>query len=166
VAVDGQDRQPEAEAAFEVAAGAEHRRVLDRRDDQLIALAEARERSSLDREVVGLAAARGEDDVGAIAAEQRGDLRPRLLDRVLRRRAVRVRARRVAELPLEVRAHRFEHLARDRRRGVVVEVDQRPAGLVARIVDPMAPYLAALRRVSSKAERAYVSTSSPCLMSA
>jgi hypothetical protein len=38
-------------------------------------------------------------------------------------------------------------------------------GLVARIVEPMAPNFAALRRVSSNAERAYVSTSSPCLMS-
>ena len=45
-------------------------------------------------------------------------------------------------------------------------VDQpRGRGLVARIVEPMAPYLAALRRVSSNAERAYVSTSSPCLIS-
>jgi hypothetical protein len=32
------------------------------------------------------------------------------------------------------------------------------AGLVARIVAPMAPYCAALRRVSANAERAYVST--------
>jgi hypothetical protein len=37
--------------------------------------------------------------------------------------------------------------------------------LVAVIVDPIAPNFAALRRVSSKLERAYVSTSSPCLMS-
>ena len=42
---------------------------------------------------------------------------------------------------------------------------QAPAGLVARIVDPFAPYFAALRRVSSNADRAYVSTSSPCSMS-
>jgi hypothetical protein len=37
-------------------------------------------------------------------------------------------------------------------------------GLVAAIVQPIAPNLAALRRVSSNVERAYVSTSSPCLM--
>jgi hypothetical protein len=37
--------------------------------------------------------------------------------------------------------------------------------LVARIVEPIAPYFAALRRVSSNAERAYVSTRSPCVMS-
>jgi hypothetical protein len=33
------------------------------------------------------------------------------------------------------------------------------------MVEPMAPNFAALRRVSSNAERAYVSTRSPCLMS-
>jgi hypothetical protein len=35
-------------------------------------------------------------------------------------------------------------------------------GFVARIVDPMAPNLAALRRVSSNVERAKVSTRRPC----
>jgi hypothetical protein len=39
------------------------------------------------------------------------------------------------------------------------------AGFVAAMVAPIAPYLAALRRVSSNAERAYVSTSGPWLMS-
>jgi hypothetical protein len=38
-------------------------------------------------------------------------------------------------------------------------------GFVALIVEPIAPNFAALRRVSSNAERAYVSTSSPCSMS-
>jgi hypothetical protein len=37
--------------------------------------------------------------------------------------------------------------------------------LIAVIVDPIAPNFAALRRVSSNVEPAYVSTSSPCLMS-
>jgi len=37
--------------------------------------------------------------------------------------------------------------------------------LVARIVDPIAPNFAALRRVSSNVDRAYVSISSPCVMS-
>jgi hypothetical protein len=37
--------------------------------------------------------------------------------------------------------------------------------LIALIVDPIAPNFAALRRVSSKLERAYVSISSPCAMS-
>jgi hypothetical protein len=45
-----------------------------------------------------------------------------------------------------------------------VAVGQR-TGLVARIVDPIAPNLAALRRVSANAERAYVSISAPWLMS-
>ena len=35
----------------------------------------------------------------------------------------------------------------------------------ARIVDPIAPYFFAFRRVSSNSERAYVSTRSPCSMS-
>jgi hypothetical protein len=38
-------------------------------------------------------------------------------------------------------------------------------GLVARMVDPIAPNFFALRRVSSNAERAYVSTRSPCSIS-
>jgi len=38
-------------------------------------------------------------------------------------------------------------------------------GFVARIVDPIAPNFAALRRVSSEVERPYVSTRLPCLMS-
>jgi hypothetical protein len=42
--------------------------------------------------------------------------------------------------------------------------DQR-AGFVARIVDPIAPYLAARRRMSATGERAYVSTRSPCSIS-
>jgi len=36
---------------------------------------------------------------------------------------------------------------------------------VARRLAPIAPYLAALRRVSANVERAYVSTSSPWLIS-
>jgi hypothetical protein len=39
------------------------------------------------------------------------------------------------------------------------------AGLVARMVEPIAPYFLALRRVSSNVERAYVSTRAPCVMS-
>jgi hypothetical protein len=37
--------------------------------------------------------------------------------------------------------------------------------LVARMVDPIAPNFAALRRVSSNFERAKVSTGSPCAIS-
>ena len=39
------------------------------------------------------------------------------------------------------------------------------AGLVARMVAPMAPYFAALRRVSANEDRAYVSTRGPSSMS-
>jgi hypothetical protein len=49
------------------------------------------------------------------------------------------------------------HARTDQRRGA--------SGFLARIVEPRAPYFAALRRVSSNAERAYVSTSSPWVMS-
>jgi hypothetical protein len=38
-------------------------------------------------------------------------------------------------------------------------------GFVALIVEPIAPNFAALRRVSSDVDRAYVSTRSPCSMS-
>jgi hypothetical protein len=52
-----------------------------------------------------------------------------------------------------------------RARRVVVQELAEVHGLVAPIVEPMAPYLAALRRVSANAERAYVSTRSPCWIS-
>jgi hypothetical protein len=56
--------------------------------------------------------------------------------------------------------------AAGQKHGLRPHVQREPrAGLVARIVEPIAPNLAALRRVSSKAERAYVSISSPCAMS-
>ena len=58
-----------------------------------------------------------------LAAEQRGDLRPRAFDRRARYGAVPVGARRVAECTLQIRTHRVEDLRRDRCRGVVIEVD-------------------------------------------
>jgi len=44
-------------------------------------------------------------------------------------------------------------------------LDPSQIGLVALIVEPIAPNLAAFRRVSASCEREYVSMSSPCLIS-
>ena len=91
----------------------------------MIALAETRERDTLDRQVVSFAATGGEYDALGLAAEQYGDFGPPTLDRRLGDGATPVCARRVAEPVLKVRAHRVERLGRDRRGGVVIEVDHR-----------------------------------------
>ena len=66
------DRQIGHRAAqsFEKPAGFDDRRMLDRRGDDVIALVAKREERALEGEVVGLAAAAGEDDLVAVAAEQ------------------------------------------------------------------------------------------------
>jgi hypothetical protein len=118
----------------------------------VVALAESDERDANDRQVVGFTAAGGEHDVVRLAPEQGGDLHSRGADGLAGGVAVRVPAGWVAEVLLEVRAHGRERGGRDRRRRVVVEVDQ--GRFVARMVEPMAPYFAALRRVSANVERA------------
>jgi hypothetical protein len=80
--------------------------VFDGGGHDVVALAEARERDAGDGEVVGLAAACREHDAFGGAAEQRSDLAARPRDRGGGGRAVRVSARRVAEVALEVRPHR------------------------------------------------------------
>jgi hypothetical protein len=75
--VDGDDGEAKPEVAVQVAARAQNRGVLDRaRDDvrttrraAVRAITQAGERDTLDRETVGLAAARGEDDAGRRTAE-------------------------------------------------------------------------------------------------
>ena len=76
-----------------------------------------------EREVVGLGAAAGEDDLLLAGAERRGHLGARLLDGRARLPPQAVQLGRVAVALGEVRQHRLEHLRVDRRRGRVVEVD-------------------------------------------
>ncbi len=93
------------------------------RDDVIAAIAPCAH-DPLDGEVVRLAGAAREDDLGRIRADQSGDLRPRNIDGFLRLPAIRMLpARRVAEFLVEVRKHCLEHPRIDGGRGVEVEVD-------------------------------------------
>ena len=57
------------------------------------------------------------------APSRRGEPVARVVDRRPRLAARGVDARRIAEMPLQKRPHRLERLGRERRGGVVVEVD-------------------------------------------
>ena len=76
-----------------------------------------------DREVVGLGAAAGEDDLGGAAAEQLGHRLARALDRRPRLLSMMVDGRRVAEVLAEVGPHGLQHLGQHGRGRVVVEID-------------------------------------------
>ena len=75
-------REPgDAEAfALEAPAWIEHRLVLSAYGDDVPPAVGVGARAAEDGQVVGFGGARGEDDLRRLHAEQRGDLRPRLLD--------------------------------------------------------------------------------------
>ena len=124
VAVDRQHRDRRAARLLQRLAGVEHRLVLGGGGDDVLAALRMKLDRALDRQVVRLGRAAGENDVARLGVDQGGDLRPRLLDRLFGLPAPRVAAaRRVAEALAEVRQHGFEHARIDRRGGVVVEVD-------------------------------------------
>jgi ApbE superfamily uncharacterized protein (UPF0280 family) len=79
-----------------------------------------------------------------------------MLDRRFRVRPAGMAAGGIAELSFQERQHRRQHCVLDRGGGVVVEIDRtaHQPGLYAFSVVPRAPNFCALRRVSSKAERA------------
>jgi hypothetical protein len=130
--------------------------MLDGRRDDVVALAQTRERDSGDGEVVGLAAARREHGPFGVAPSSAATSR--------RARATAPAAVAPSSCPLEGFPKSRSRYGRitastsggDRRRGVVVQVDQLRGrcGFVARMVEPIAPYLAAFRRVSVNRERA------------
>ena len=80
-------------------------------------------RHTADGEIVRLRAARREDDLVGVAAEERGDLLASVRNRVTGSRAVRVSARGVAEVFAQIRQHRVDDLGQEGRRRVVVEID-------------------------------------------
>ena len=83
------------------------------------------EGDALDREVVRLGGARGEDDLVGLDVQRRGDRRAGAVDRRVRGVAERVAgAGGVAEHVGEVGQHRREHARIDRRRRVAVEIDR------------------------------------------
>ena len=97
-------------------------------DDDVAAAVAVPVEDAAEREVVGLAAAGGEDDLGGGAVERRGDPVAGLVHRLARPPPARMRRGRVAEDLAEERQHRGAHLGGDRRRRRVVEIDRRAHG--------------------------------------
>jgi hypothetical protein len=78
-----------------------------------------------DRVIAGLRAAAGENNLVGIGTDQRRDPRARLLDGIPGAVAQRRCRRRIAELAPQERQHRLQHIRRDGRRTVVIEIDRR-----------------------------------------
>ena len=76
-----------------------------------------------ERQVVGLGAAAGEDDLGRLGADQRGDALATLLDGHACPTAKLVYRRRVTVVLLQIRPHRLQHARIERRRGGMVQID-------------------------------------------
>ena len=91
---------------FEIPACVEHRMVLDRGRDDVIALLPPGKRGTLDRPVVGLGPAGGEVDLLGTGPEGTGDLFPGFLDRFPCLAGDRIDRGRVPVLLLEIRSHR------------------------------------------------------------
>ena len=102
-------------------AGPEDGVVLDLGRDHVAA--GPRARHALDGQVVGLGAARGEDDLLRRDPEEARDALARRVDPVARLPPEAVDARSVAEALREVGQHRRQDVGVDRRRGVVIEID-------------------------------------------
>ena len=106
-------------------AGIEHRLVLGRLGDDVVALLAVHLGHALDGQVVALGGAGGEDDLLGAGADQLGNLLARLFHRLLGHPAeLVVAAGGIAEVLAEVRQHRFQHPRIHRRGGVVIHVDR------------------------------------------
>ena len=123
VAVDRQLDDLEAEL-LEVPQRVPDRVVLHGRRDDAVPARLAGPGGALEREVVRLGAARREDDLAGLGAEARRDADVRLVERRAGRAPVDMRRTRVPEGARQVRQHRVEDLAAERRRRRVVEVDR------------------------------------------
>jgi len=111
--------------ALEPRARVQDRAVLGRDGQDVVAALAEEPRHTLEREVVGLGRAAREDDLAGGGADERRHLLPRRLHGLARAPAEDVLlAGGVAELLREPGRHRREDLRVDRRRGVVVHVDQ------------------------------------------
>jgi hypothetical protein len=95
--------------------------VLDLRGDDVAA--SARHGHALDRHVVGLGAAGGEDDLLLAHAQEVGDLVAGGLQPLARLAAEAVDARGIAEPLAEVGQHGGDHIRMHRRGCVVIEID-------------------------------------------
>ena len=94
-AIDRHERDRRAEP-FEEAARFENGGVFDRGGDDMRRLAAAGQEHPFEREIVGFAAAAREYDLVGFATQERGDLRPRPLERRLGAGARPMAARRIA----------------------------------------------------------------------
>jgi len=115
-------------ALLERVRGVEHGLVLDRRRDEVRASSGARKRAStqqgtLQREIVRLCRARGEEKPLCRRADARGDLGTCRVDERSRAPPGSVLRRRIAVLVLETATHRRRDGGIERRRGRVVQVD-------------------------------------------
>ena len=118
--VDAHARQVEA-LRLQRPAGSQNRVVLDLRGDEMpLAL---RQGEALDREIVGLGAARSEDDLLTRDLQKPGDALSRQVEAFPRLTPESVDARRVSVHVREIRQHLREHFGVDGRRCVVVQID-------------------------------------------
>ena len=98
--------------------------MLDLRGDDVVAVGSPGERHALDRQVVALGAAAGEQDLARAAVEHLGDRVARLVQRSAGDAAMAVQARRVAPALAEIRQHRLEDTLVEGRCGGVIQVRQ------------------------------------------
>src|SRR5208283_4413058 len=106
------------------AATVEHRLMLGDAGDDVVALILVKFEHALDREVVRLGGAAGEDDLLGLAADQRRDLIARAIDRLFGFPSETViAAGGIAELLGEVRQHRLHDARIDRSRRVIIHVN-------------------------------------------
>ena len=116
--------QPLLPHALQALAGVEDGLVLGLQGDDVVALGPVELDHALERQVVRLGGAAGEDDLLGLGADERRHLGARLLDRRLGLPAERMVARRgVPEVLPQVGQHRLQHARVERGGGVVIHVD-------------------------------------------
>ena len=101
--------------------------MLDRAGDDVRAFAGLllRQRHALDRQVIGLGATAGEDDLLAVRAERRRHDLTSIVQRVQRCPAQAVDARRIAELLRKIWQHRGQNVRVYRRGSRMVQINAR-----------------------------------------
>ncbi len=98
-----------------------HRAVFNRGGNDMLTIQSGLERG-MKGGVVRFRAAAGKHNLPWLATEERCHLLARLLDGVAYLRGEPVTARRIGEIFLQKRPHRFQHRRIDRRRRVIIEI--------------------------------------------
>ena len=126
--------QPVLAHALQALAGVEDGLVLGLEGDDVVALGPVELRHALERQVVRLGGAAGEDDLVRLRADERCHLLPGLLHRRLGPPSEgMVPRRRVAKVLAQVGQHRLQHPRVERGRGMVIHVDGQAHGLPKRL---------------------------------